>query len=117
VEANAWRWSAKQFEVAIAPPAHASDKGAQLVLHFALPAVVIETLHSITLSAAIGDIHLDPQSYDKAGPNTYTRDIPPGKLGGEMVLVDFSVDKAIPPSGSDARELGIIVSQVGFVAK
>ena len=117
IEANAWRWTGKQFEVALSPPAHASEKGAQLVLHFALPDIVIQNLHSVALSASIGDLNLEPQTYDKAGPGTYTRDVPPGKMGGEMILVDFHLDKAIPPSGADARELGMIVSQVGFVAK
>ena len=117
IEANSWRWTAKQFEVALSPPAHASDKGAQLVLHFALPDIVIQNLHSVTLSASIGDLKLDPETYDKAGQNSYTRDIPPGKLSGEMVLIDLGMDKAIPPSGADARELGMIVSQVGLVAK
>jgi hypothetical protein len=31
--------------------------------------------------------------------------------------VDFALDKALPPSGSDQRELGLVVSAVGFDPK
>ena len=33
------------------------------------------------------------------------------------VNVDFMLDKALPPSPADNRELGVIVSSVGFEAK
>jgi hypothetical protein len=36
---------------------------------------------------------------------------------GETVRVDFQLDKAMPPSGADRRELGIIVLSIGLESK
>jgi hypothetical protein len=33
------------------------------------------------------------------------------------VKVDFQLDKAIPPSGQDQRELGVVVNSVSLEAK
>jgi hypothetical protein len=33
------------------------------------------------------------------------------------VRVDFELDKAIPPSEKDARELGVVVSKIGLELK
>jgi hypothetical protein len=38
-------------------------------------------------------------------------------MTGDAVRVDFELDKAIPPSEQDARELGIVVSKVGLEVK
>lgn len=117
IEANAWRWTAKHFQVALSPPRNAAVNGAQLTLRFTLPEVEMQSLKSITVSAAINDLKLAPQTFDRVGENSYTRDIPADRLRAEMILVDFDVDKSIGPTGADARELAIIVNQVGFVAK
>jgi hypothetical protein len=69
------------------------------------------------LSAAIQGANLDPQVYTKSGQYTYTRDVPADKLQGDVVRIDFSLDHALPPTGGDVRQLGIIVSEVGLIAK
>ena len=60
---------------------------------------------------------VDPQSYNQPGEYTYTRDVPAAALATEVVPVDFQLDKSLPPSPSDQRELGVIVSAVGFEAR
>jgi len=117
VEASSWRWTSKHFEVALSPPRYHTEKGVQLVLRFALPDVVIKTLHSVQLSAAINGLQLPPQAYSESGNFAYVQDVPADKLSGDWILVDFDLDKALPPNPSDHRELGIIVSQVGLIAK
>jgi hypothetical protein len=117
VEENAWRWTAKDFSVDLAPPLHAEQKGAQLVVKLAIADPVIQKSGSVQLSAEIQGYKLDPQTYTKPGQYTYTRDVPPDKLQGPTVQIDFSVDHTLPPAGNDIRELGIIVSQVGLMAK
>ena len=54
---------------------------------------------------------------DKPGQYTYTRDVAPNLLGSEAVRIDFQLDKSLPPSSADARELGVIVASVGLDAK
>jgi hypothetical protein len=117
IEENAWRWTAKDFSVDLAPPLRAEQKGAQLVVKLAIADPVIQKLGSVQLSAEIQGYKLDPQTYTKSGQYTYTRDVPPDKLQGPAVQIDFSVDHTLAPAGNDIRELGIIVSQVGLMAK
>jgi hypothetical protein len=117
VEENAWRWTGKEFSVDLSPPLHSDQKGAQLVLKLAVPDPVIQKSGSVQLSAAIQGFKLEPQIYTKPGQYTYTRDVPADKLQGDVALIDFTVDHTLPPSDADHRELGIIVSEVGLVAK
>jgi hypothetical protein len=117
VEENAWRWTGKQFAVDLSPPLHSDQKGAQLVMRLAVPDAVVQKLTSVQLSAAIQGYKLEPQIYTKAGQYTYTRDVPVDKLQSDVVRIDFAVDHTLPPTSTDVRELGIIVSEVGLVAK
>jgi hypothetical protein len=117
VEENSWRWTGKNFAVTLAPPLHADQKGAQLMLNLAVPDPVIQKLGSVQLSASVDGYKLEPQIYTKPGKYTYSRDIPADHLKDDMARIDFSVDHTLPPSETDRRELGIIVSEVGLVAK
>lgn len=117
IENQSWRWTEGKFSVMLRPPRNAAQRGALLVLHFATPEVVLNKLHSQTLTASIGGRALGSQEYTKAGEQTYSRDVSADLLKGETIRVDFAVDKTLPPSGSDSRELGVVVSSIGFEAK
>jgi len=52
-------------------------------------------------------------SQDYPGPGTYTLASGPQKPDGETVTVVISVDKSIPLQ-LDRRQLGIILTEVGF---
>lgn len=116
-EANAWRWTAKQFTVALNPPPHSAERGARLVMHLTVPDPVIQHSQFVELSCATQGSKLDPQVFAKTGAYTYERDVPADKLQAKEVYFDCGVDKGFRPGGADIRELGIIVSQVGLVAK
>jgi hypothetical protein len=60
---------------------------------------------------------LAPESYTQAGQFVYIRDVPASLLAGDVSRVDFALDKTVPPSGTDQRELGLVVSLVGFQPK
>ena len=117
IEAGAWRWTARQFTVVLRPPFGASQKGARLNLRLTVPPVVIEKLKNVSLSANAGGSALPPETYTTAGDYTYTRDLPASLLTADSLRVDFQLDKAMPPSGADLRELGIIVLSVGLESK
>jgi hypothetical protein len=82
-----------------------------------VPPVIVEKLKTITLSATIGGSALAPETYTQAGDYTYTRDAAPALLGGESVRVDFQLDKSMPPSGADLRDLGVVVLSAGLGLK
>jgi hypothetical protein len=117
VEENAWRWTAKDFAVDLSPPLHSDQKGARLVVRLAVPDGVIEKLNSVQLSASVQGRKLEPQIFAKSGTYTYTRDVPPESLQSDVVRIEFSLDHALDPTPRDRRQLGIIVSEVGLVAK
>lgn len=117
VEDNSWRWTAKNFAVTLSPPLHADQKGAQLVVNLAVPDPVIQKLGSVQLTASVDGYNLEPQIYTKAGKYTFTRDIPADHLKNDSERISFSLDHALPPGDTDRRELGIVVSEIGLVAK
>src|SRR5581483_6878826 len=117
IEDKAWRWTAQRFSVLLRPPRSGAAKGATLQLRLTIPPVSMKQLKTVTLSAVVAGTQLSPETYTQAGPFTYTRDVPASALGGSSVKVDFALDKAVPPGPSDQRQLGIIVSTVGFEAK
>ena len=117
VESGAWRWTSKDFAVDLSPPRHADEKGAQLTVKLAVPDAVIQKLGSVQLSSSIQGATLAPETYTKPGSYTYTRDVPADKLQNDTVRIEFALDHALEPTDTDRRQLGIIVSQVGLVAK
>jgi hypothetical protein len=112
-----WRWTAKDFSAKLGTPAHAAQTGARLEIALAVPEPVIQRLKSITLSAVVNGLNLRPETYSRPGAYIYSSDIPPDRLSSAAILVEGHLDKALPPSAVDARELGIIVSGIGFIAK
>jgi hypothetical protein len=116
-EAGAWRWTNKEFAVTLNPPLHASERGAQLAMHVSVPDASIQHSQSVQLSCSIGGLKLDPQEFSKGGDYTYVRDVPADRLQSSEVRIDFAVDHTAPPQPPDIRQLGIIVSEVGLVAK
>ncbi len=86
-------------------------------MHIVVPDAIIQHSQFVELSSSVQGLKLDPQVFAKAGSYTYTRDVPPDKLQGREVRIDFAVDHTLPPANGDIRQLGIIVSQVGLVAK
>lgn len=117
IEANAWRWTARQFVVVLRAPAGSGQIGAGLQVHLTVPPVVIEKLGAVTLSASIGDGTLAPETWSKPGDYVYRRDVPASLIRSGSVRLEFQLDKAIPAGSVDQRELGIVVSSIGLALK
>jgi hypothetical protein len=117
IEHDAWRWTAGKFSVRLRPPRQASKKGATLQLKFSVPDVVIAKLKAVSLDATVNGTILGRETYKQAGECIYSRDVPASLLTQEPVRIDFSLDKVLPPTPGDKRDLGIIVTSVGFEPK
>ena len=113
VEDYSWRWTGQRFSVVLRPP-EGAGRAANLVVQLAVPDVVIQKLHSITLSAAVRGAQLDPETYTKPGDYKYTRAIARKLLASEESRIDFQLDKVMPPAGQDVRQLGIVVTSIGL---
>jgi len=114
---DTWRWTMKDFSVALGLPGTSALKGARLVLYFSVPDMVIEKLKSITLSAVANGLTLPAETYTKSGDYAYSRDLPPECFTAEKVTINFHLDKSLHASGTELRELGVIVSAIGFENK
>lgn len=114
---NAWRWTQKNFSVTLGAPRGSAQKGAVLALRFTLPQVLLQNLKFVTISAAITGFKLPVQGFSKTGENIYRQDVPAQAFHDNSVQVDFFLDKTLPPSAADSRDLGIIVSEIGLEAK
>ncbi|HEY6346628.1 MAG TPA: hypothetical protein VIY49_34490 [Bryobacteraceae bacterium] len=117
VEGGAWRWTAKDFEVALKPPPDAAEKGVRLVFRLNAPEAVISKFGAITLSASLNGLQLAPETYSKPGDYVYSRDIPATALKGDAVVAEFHSDKSMPPSVGDRRELALIAVSFGLESK
>lgn len=117
IEGNSWRWTARHFTVVLRPPFGSSQRGGTLQLNLTVPQVVADKLKTVSLSASVDGSPLAPETYTQAGPYTFKRDVPANLLTADSVKVDFQLDKAMPPSGQDQRELGIVVNAVSLEAK
>jgi len=114
---DTWCWTKKDFSVALGRPGTATQKGARLVLAFAVPEMVIQKLKTIKLHAEVNGLNLPSETYTKAGDYTYSQDVPAASFAAEKVNVDFHLDKALQPNATDPRELGVVVSAIGFENK
>jgi hypothetical protein len=117
VDQNSWRWTAGRFSVLLRPPRTAATNGAILQLKLAIPDVALAKIKGVTLSAYVNGTALTPETYTQAGQFTYSRDVLSSLLGGDVARIDFSLDKTMPPTASDRRELGVVVSMIGFQPK
>lgn len=99
-------------------PVKGSDtKGAKLELKFVIPEVMFNRVGAMTVDAKANGLDLGSETFSKAGDATYTRDVSPVVLAGDATTFDFSVDKGLPPSEQDPRELAVIVTSVGLLPK
>jgi hypothetical protein len=117
VENDSWRWTMKTFTVTLRPPAGSAQNGARLEMKFTIPEVMYNRVGDMTVTAKVNGVDLGPEKYTKVGDVVYARDVPASALGGDAVTFDFSVDKGIPPSDQDLRELAVIFTSVGLSPK
>jgi hypothetical protein len=110
-EPGGWRWTKRQFAATFRGP------GARLNLQVYVPDASIQKLGQVTLAARLDDHDLAPQTFRQPGQHSFERVIPAGWMKPGENRFDFALDKALPPSAQDARELGIVVVSVGLEAK
>jgi hypothetical protein len=114
VESGSWRWTASRFAVTLHPPEGSAQMGATLQFQFSLPEVIVNKLGPVTLSATVNGTPLPSQTYTKPGEYNYTSAVPPAALSTATAALEFSTNKAIPPSNGDKRELALVAVSVGL---
>lgn len=113
-EAGSWRWSMRRFGVSLRPPAGAALQGASLRMTFTIPETAAAPLAGLEIGAAVSGVKLEPFRASGVGEQQYQALVPKEALAGEAVTVEFELSRAIEPGVLDGRELGIVVSSIGF---
>jgi len=113
LESNAWRWTASKFAVALRPPKDAKT-GGRLYLDFVMAEAVSSKVGMPSVSVTIDGKALPPQQITKNGPQKLEWDLPPDSLLGEVLNVEFSVDKFLAAGAVELRELALIVNSMGI---
>jgi len=117
LEHDSWRWTMKNFTATLRPPANAANAGATLQLKFTIPQVMFDRVGDMRVEARLNGLDLGSQTYTQPGDYIYTRDVPATALSADAVSIDFHVDKGLPPSDQDTRELALIVTTIGLLPK
>lgn len=107
LEHDSYRWTERRFSVRLKTPA--PDQAAKLRLRFYIPPETLDKLGPLTLSAEVNGVSLTPQTYASAEEQVYSANVPAGALTGTRARVEFALDRAVPPSPEDCRELGVVV--------
>ena len=79
-----------------------------------IPDSSVEKLGPMTMTAHINNHALDPQTYDRGGSYVFQRDVSAAWLNAGANRFDFSLDKVLPPSAADDRQLGIVVMKAAL---
>jgi tRNA (mo5U34)-methyltransferase len=109
LEFGAWRWTERRFSVRLATPPH--DEPVTLRFGFHLPPQVAASRP--TLSATVNGMALQSETYSGAGHHQYVRSVPASALAPGNVAVEFELDRALGPTETDERELGVLVDFSG----
>jgi hypothetical protein len=74
-----------------------------------LPQQLLDRVGPVTLAASVAGTPLSTENYSSPGEHLYQAHLPASMLEREPLIVEFELDKAIPPGTVDQRELGVIV--------
>ena len=103
-EPAGFRWTKRQFALTFAGPGPA-----RLILQLYIPDASIQKLGAITITARLGEHLLAPETFRNSGQYTLARDVPAAWMKPDGNRLDFALDKSLPPTAQDGRELGIVV--------
>ncbi len=114
IEGGKSRWTAKTFSVLLKAPPGSDQNGAELALQLYIPDVQIRDLGPMTLSAEVDGRQLPARTFSQSNKYTYSARVPAEALRSGFAVVNFRLDKSTIGLNGDARDLGVVVSEVSF---
>jgi hypothetical protein len=114
IEDGAWRWMAKEAEVTLPAPA---GVGTRFAMQLFLPSEPIQrTAGPMRVTVTINGRMITSRTYFENGRYLLEAPVPAGLAEGAANRVNIRWSRALRPAGSDRRELGAVVTELGFVA-
>jgi len=117
IEEGWWRWTKREFSVMLGSPDPPDREGSKLVLELYIPDFTIQKLGPVTLKARIGPNPLAPETYRQPGKHTFSRDLEAAWTTPGPNRLYFFLDKSLPPSPADGRELGMVVHSISLESR
>ena len=114
IEDGAWRWMGRQAEVMLRAPAGAPARFAMQL--FFPPNHMARANGPVTVAVSMNGKPLARQTYSEPGSYRLLVTVPAGRPAFPADKVTIRLSRAVPPSGSELRELGAVVTELGFVA-
>lgn len=112
IEHDAWRWTERQFAVALKTPPGGAQHGGTLAVHLSIPEAIIRRAGSTTLTASLNGRRIGQQTWTASGSALLLADVPADLLTASAVTVDFELSSYIPAGVEEVRELGVIVASL-----
>ena len=113
IEDGGWRWMSKQAEAVLRVPAEGAPVFEMQI--FFPPDFIERAGGPITLSVLLDGHPFARETYRQPGGYRLAKAAPGDLPAGAVTHVALQVDRTAPPSKSDRRELGMVVSRLGFV--
>jgi hypothetical protein len=108
------RWTAKNFSVLLEAPPGSPERGAELSLQLYIPDAQIQKLGAITLSADVDGSQVPASTFSRSNSYTYSARVPAQALRSGFAVVNFRLNKSAIGLNGDARELGVVVTEVSL---
>jgi SAM-dependent methyltransferase len=108
-ESSGWRWTSRTFSAAIHLPAQARSR--TLAVRGFLPSETLARLGPIRMAVTANGAPLP--AADLRSEGTFQYEAPLEAALGPHVQLTFALDKALPATEADPRELGVIIASIG----
>ncbi len=112
IEDGSWRWMSKEAQAVLRTPEE-SPVSFELRLYF--PENHMKRVGgSVAVSVLLENELLVEKTYRAAGAYTIRQPVPAGSLPHPVTRITIRLDRAVPPTGEEQRELGAVVLGFGF---
>jgi hypothetical protein len=108
------RWTKPKFSIVLAVPHTPALQDPTLLVKLFIPDNEMAMVKSLTLSASANGTPLAPETFTAPGAQVYVRSLPAAALTGDRVQIDCKLDKWMPATVRDNRDLGIVVTVAGL---
>ena len=113
IEDGAWRWMGKEAQAVLLTPQE-SPFSFELRLFF--PENHMKRVGGpVTVSVLLDGTLFAQETFSRPGNQAIHKSVPAGTLGGPSTKLTIRVDRTIPPTDTDKRELGAVIQGFGFL--
>ena len=113
IEDGGWRWMGKEAHAVLQTP---EESLIDFDLRLFFPENHMERADGpVTVSLLLQDSLFAQQTYSRPGPYTIRKPVPAGSLPQRATRVALRLNRVVPPTDGDQRELGAVIMGFGFV--